>query len=81
MIAVNIAHQLGYKMTMIGALSLLLASMFIPFFARIREIFLFGEIMQGISWGVFETIPAACVAKVVPLAIRAYITTYSNLCW
>lgn len=81
MLAGNVAHRLGYKKTLIIALGFLVCCIFIPFFAPSKVIFLVGEVLQGISWGVFETMPAAYAAEVAPLALRAYITTYSNLCW
>ncbi|KAK8041959.1 MFS maltose permease [Apiospora rasikravindrae] len=75
------AQRFGYKRTVITALLFVTVFVFIPFFAPSREVLLVGEILQGIPWGVFEAMPASYAAEIVPLAIRPYITTYSNLCW
>ncbi|KAI0128506.1 putative general alpha-glucoside permease [Xylariales sp. AK1849] len=76
-----VTQRIGYKRTMVGALSLMIAFIFIPFFAPSLGVLLFGEIMQGIPWGVFETMPAAYASEVSPMVLRPYITTYANLCW
>ncbi|KAK8090166.1 Sugar porter family MFS transporter [Apiospora hydei] len=75
------AQRFGYKRTVITALLFISVFVFIPFFAPSLEVLLVGEVLQGIPWGVFEAMPASYAAEVVPLAIRPYITTYSNLCW
>ncbi|KAI1640251.1 sugar transporter-domain-containing protein [Biscogniauxia mediterranea] len=76
-----VAQRVGYRKTMIGALVLMIAFIFIPFFARtLRELFI-GEVMQGIPWGVFSTMPAAYASEVSPLVLRPYITTWANMCW
>jgi SP family general alpha glucoside:H+ symporter-like MFS transporter len=54
---------------------------FIPFFAQDLTTLLIGEIMQGIPWGVFQTMTTAYASEVAPVALRAYLTTYVNLCW
>ena len=42
--------------------------------------FLIGEILCGLPYGVFQTITTAYVS-VCPVGLRAYVTTYNNLCW
>jgi SP family general alpha glucoside:H+ symporter-like MFS transporter len=37
--------------------------------------------LQGIPWGVFQTMTTAYASEVAPVALRAYLTTYVNLCW
>lgn len=75
------AQRFGYKRTVITGLLFMIVFIFIPFFAPSKEVLLAGEILQGIPWGVFEAMPASYAAEVVPLVLRPYITTYSNLCW
>ncbi|KAK7987625.1 hypothetical protein PG989_007940 [Apiospora arundinis] len=75
------AQRFGYKRTVIGALIVMMLFIFIPFFAPSKAVLLVGEVAQGIPWGVFEAMPASYAAEVVPLVLRPYITTYSNLCW
>lgn len=76
-----ISEKYGYRKTMIGALSLMIAFIFIPFFAHNIETLLVGEILCGIPWGVFQTLTTAYASEVCPVALRAYLCTYVNLCW
>jgi SP family general alpha glucoside:H+ symporter-like MFS transporter len=76
-----ISEKLGYRKTIIGALVLVIAFIFIPFFAKSIVQLLVGEILLGIPWGVFQTITTTYAAEVCPVALRAYLTTYVNLCW
>lgn len=60
---------------------LVLAFIFIVFFAQNLPMLLAGEVLLGIPWGVFQTITTTYAAEVCPVALRAYLTTYVNLCW
>lgn len=71
----------GYRKTMIGALFLVTCFIFIVFFAKSLTMLLIGEILCGIPWGVFQTLTTAYAADVCPTQLRAYLTTYVNLCW
>jgi len=82
---------------MCGALTLLIAFIFIPFFAQNIQTILAGVILQGytsypfisfnanpiysIPFGVFQTLTTTYASEVMPVALRAYATTYVNLCW
>jgi SP family general alpha glucoside:H+ symporter-like MFS transporter len=77
-----IADRFGYRKTMIGALSLVVCFIFIVFF-NVNSLvqLLIGEILLGIPWGVFQTITTTYASEVCPTNLRAYLTTYVNLCW
>ena len=91
------SERFGYRRTMIAAvshphdvtnqtevwsqLSLMICAIFIPFFARNIQTLLAGEIIQGIPWGVFQTLTTAYAAEVAPVALRPYLCAYVNLCW
>jgi SP family general alpha glucoside:H+ symporter-like MFS transporter len=63
------------------ALFSMICFIFIPFFAQNLTTLLVGEVLQGIPWGVFQTMTTAYASEVAPVALRAYLTTYVNLCW
>ena len=42
---------------------------------------LVGQLLQGVPWGIFQTLTTAYASEIVPVALRAYLTTYVNLCW
>ncbi|KAF2094424.1 sugar transporter [Rhizodiscina lignyota] len=76
-----IADRFGYKKTMIGALTLVTGLIFIVFFTQSVQQLLAGLILLGIPWGVFQTLTTTYAAEVCPVHLRAYLTTYVNLCW
>jgi SP family general alpha glucoside:H+ symporter-like MFS transporter len=81
MISGIVADRIGYKKTMIGALVLVTGLIFIVFFTQSLVQLLVGLILMGIPWGVFQTLTTTYAAEVCPTQLRAYLTTYVNLCW
>lgn len=81
MVSGIVAEKIGFKKTMIGALCMVTCFIFIVFFAQSLPMLLIGEILCGIPWGVFQTLTTTYAAEVCPVALRAYLTTYVNLCW
>ena len=76
-----IVDRVGYKKTMIGALTLLAGFIFLAFFAQSLPMLLTAEILMGLPWGAFQTLTTTYDAEVCPVSLRAYLTTYVNLCW
>lgn len=80
-IAGIIADRIGYRKTLIGALCLTTAFIFIVFFAVNLEMLLAGEILLGLPWGAFQTLTVSYASEVCPTTLRVYLTTYVNMCW
>lgn len=76
-----ISERIGYRKTMIGALLFIMCCIFITFFAKDVNMLLAGYVLSGLPWGVFQTLTTTYAAEVAPVALRAYLTTYVNLCW
>jgi SP family general alpha glucoside:H+ symporter-like MFS transporter len=76
-----IADRYGYRKTLCGALFLCICFIFIIFFSETLIQLLIGEMLIGIPWGVFQTLTTTYAAEVCPTHLRAYLTTYVNLCW
>lgn len=76
-----VADRFGYRKTLIGALALCTGFIFIIFFSETLPQLLVGEILVGIPWGVFQTLTTTYASEVCPTHLRAYLTTYVNLCW
>ncbi|KFZ06821.1 hypothetical protein V501_07041 [Pseudogymnoascus sp. VKM F-4519 (FW-2642)] len=76
-----VSERFGYRKTMIVSLVIMTAFIFIPFFAENLIVLAVGEILCGIPWGVFQTLTTAYASEVCPTQLRAYLTTYNNLCW
>lgn len=54
---------------------------FVSFFAVRVEMLLVGQMLCGLTWGVYATTGPAYASEVCPLALRGYLTVYINLCW
>lgn len=76
-----IAERIGFRKTMIGALTAVTGLIFIVFFVQSIEMLLVGLILLGIPWGVFQTLTTTYAAEVTPVPLRPILTTYVNLCW
>lgn len=76
-----LSERYGYRKTMIISLISVVAFVFILFFARGLLDLLIGEVLCAIPWGVFQVLTTAYASEVCPTQLRAYLTTYVNLCW
>ncbi|KAK9252326.1 general substrate transporter [Lipomyces tetrasporus] len=75
------SERYGYRKTMISALIAICGFVFIQFFAPNIQTLQVAYILCGFPWGVFQTVTTTYAAEVCPIALRAYLTTYVNLCW
>lgn len=80
-LAGRIQPILGYKKTILGALLLMKAFVFILFFAPNIQTILIGFTLCGIPWGIFQPLATSYASEVLPVALRAYLATYINMCW
>lgn len=76
-----VAEKIGYRKTMIGALVLVTAFIFIIFFSESLVQLLIGETLVGIPWGVFQTLTTTYAADVCPTHLRPILTSFVNLAW
>lgn len=76
-----LAEKLGCKKTMIAALAFITATIFLLFFAKNAAMILAGQILCGIPWGVFQTLPNTYASDICPIGLRPYLTTYINFAW
>jgi SP family general alpha glucoside:H+ symporter-like MFS transporter len=76
-----VSERFGYRKTMIASLVAITTFIFIPFFAESLSILALGEVLCGMPWGVFQTLTTVYASEVCPTQLRAYLTTYVNLCW
>ncbi|GFF46187.1 maltose permease MAL61 [Aspergillus udagawae] len=75
------ASKFGYRKVMMIALLFLTAFIFIVFFANSAAVLLVGQVLCGLSWGVFATVGPAYASEVCPTNLRGYLTIYVNMCW
>ncbi|KAL3476210.1 general substrate transporter [Aspergillus californicus] len=76
-----VSERFGYRRTLMACLAATVGFVFILFFAPNVGTLVAGELLMGIPLGVYQTLTVTYAAEVCPVAIRAYLTTYVNLCW
>jgi SP family general alpha glucoside:H+ symporter-like MFS transporter len=73
--------RFGYRRMLQISLACMTGFIFISFFAVRIEMLLVGQMLCGLTWGVYATTGPAYASEVCPLALRGYLTVYVNLCW
>ncbi|OBT83370.1 hypothetical protein VE02_08366 [Pseudogymnoascus sp. 03VT05] len=81
LVAGIIADRFGYKPTILGALFLTIAFIFIFFFAQNIGMLFAGGVLCGLPWGAFQILTTTYAADVAPIQLRPILTTYVNMCW
>ncbi|KAJ5138881.1 uncharacterized protein N7515_003729 [Penicillium bovifimosum] len=76
-----ISERYGYRRTLMACLASTVGFIFILFFAPNVQCLVAGELLMGIPLGVYQTLTVTYASEVCPVALRAYLTTYVNLCW
>lgn len=76
-----ISERYGYRKTLMACLASTVGFVFILFFAPNVQTLVAGEFLMGIPLGVYQTLTVTYASEVCPVALRAYLTTYVNLCW
>ncbi|KAI5864361.1 sugar porter family MFS transporter [Durotheca rogersii] len=71
----------GRKRTFFGCVALTAGLVFIQFFARSLQALLVGELLGGLVLGCFVVIGPTYASEVCPMALRGYLTSYTNLCF
>ncbi|KAK9489818.1 hypothetical protein V1508DRAFT_426841 [Lipomyces doorenjongii] len=71
----------GHKRVLIGALFAMTGFIFIMFFAPNIETLTVGGFLCGLPWGVFASAAPAYASEVLPLSLRVYFTSYTNMCF
>ncbi|MCJ1396978.1 hypothetical protein MMC11_000170 [Xylographa trunciseda] len=72
---------LGYKRVLLGSLVILSCFIFMTFFAPDIGVLTAGEFLCGLPWGIFATVAPAYASEVLPLSLRVYLTSYTNMCF
>lgn len=74
-----LVQRFGQKKTLIYALVCLSGFIFIVFFAPSTAVLLVGWFLCGLPWGVFASSAPAYASEVLPLRLRIYLTSYTNM--
>jgi len=73
--------RFGQKRVLLGALTVLSGTIFLTFFAPNIVVLMVGELLCGLPWGVFASSAPAYASEVLPMCLRVYLTSYTNMCF
>lgn len=76
-----VTPKYGHRKVIMGTMVALSAFIFIVFFAPNTKVLLVGNTLFSVPMGIFATTGPSYAAEVTPVALRAYLTAYINLCW
>ncbi|KAL7624244.1 hypothetical protein AAE478_005803 [Parahypoxylon ruwenzoriense] len=71
----------GRKWAFFGCVILTACLVFIQFFARSLQVLLVGELLGGLVLGCYVVIGPTYASEVCPMALRGFLTSYTNLCF
>ncbi|EFX01607.1 alpha-glucoside:hydrogen symporter [Grosmannia clavigera kw1407] len=77
----HIVNRLGQKRVLLGALLGLCGTVCFTFFAPNIVVLMIGELLCGIPWGIFASSAPTYASEVLPLCLRPYLTSYTNMCF
>ncbi|WVW79631.1 hypothetical protein I302_101600 [Kwoniella bestiolae CBS 10118] len=82
-LVINIWTQdrFGARHTMMFFMAWMAAAIFIPVFAPTLPVLAAGELICGISWGIFQTLSTSYASEIVPTVLRPYVTAFVCMCW
>ncbi|KAI4715420.1 general substrate transporter [Aureobasidium sp. EXF-10727] len=81
LIAGPITNRLGYRLTTVFGLVLMILTIFVSFFANSLELLVVGQALEGVPWGLFIANSPAYASEVVPLALRALCAATLQMSW
>ncbi|KAL3471022.1 general substrate transporter [Aspergillus californicus] len=71
----------GFKRVFMGGLLCMCGFIFVSFFGKSIGAQVAGQVLCGIPWGMFATIGPAYSSELLPMALRSYLTAYTNMCF
>ncbi|KAL4902066.1 hypothetical protein BDW74DRAFT_187042 [Aspergillus multicolor] len=71
----------GFKKVFMGGCLCMCMFIFVSFFGESIGMQVAGQVLCGIPWGMFATIGPAYSSELLPMALRSYLTAYTNMCF
>ncbi|KAL4967046.1 general substrate transporter [Aspergillus stella-maris] len=71
----------GFKKVFMAGLLCMCGFIFVSFFGKSLGAQVAGQVLCGIPWGIFATIGPAYSSELLPMALRPYLTAYTNMCF
>ncbi|ROT43778.1 alpha-glucosides permease MPH2/3 [Sodiomyces alkalinus F11] len=76
-----LVDTLGQKRVIVASLALLACFVCMTFFADSIVVLMFGQLFCGVPWGIFASSAPAYASEVLPMCLRVYLTSWTNMCF
>jgi SP family general alpha glucoside:H+ symporter-like MFS transporter len=76
-----LVNKFGYRNVILGSLIVLSGFVTLTFTAPNITVLFIGEVLCGFPWGALATIAPAYASEILPLPLRVYLTSYTNMCF
>ncbi|KAJ5202917.1 hypothetical protein N7449_004996 [Penicillium cf. viridicatum] len=76
-----LTDRFGHQRVMVGCLVVLSLFLLLIVFASNIQMLVAGYVLCGLPWGAIQTLSMAYAAEVLPVVLRAYLTSNINNCW
>ena len=76
-----LVNQFGQKRVILAALVVLTGFIATSFAAPNLIVLIVGQVLCGLPWGIFATSAPSYASEVLPLSLRVYMTSYTNMCF
>ncbi|KAJ6571051.1 putative maltose porter [Mycena capillaripes] len=76
-----LTSRIGYRWATLLGLALMNATIFVTFFANSLPVFVVGQLLEGLPWGIFIANAPAYCSEIVPLRLRAPATQILQMFW
>ncbi|KAL4999843.1 general substrate transporter [Aspergillus recurvatus] len=76
-----LVKRYGFKKVFMCGLLCMCGFIFVSFFGKSVGAQVAGQVLCGIPWGMFATIGPAYSSELLPMALRSYLTAYTNMCF
>lgn len=71
----------GQKRVIVASLVVLACFISMTFFAHNIVVLMLGQLFCGVPWGIFATSAPAYASEVLPMSLRVYLTSWTNMCF
>ena len=73
--------RFGHRNVLLGALLAMTAIIAITTFSPNISVLCVGQFLAGFPWAIFATTAPAFASEVLPMVLRVYLTSWTNMCF
>lgn len=76
-----LVDKFGHRKVLLASLVAMAGVTFITFFSPNVGVLCAGQLLAGFPWGIFATTAPAFASECLPMVLRVYLTSWTNMCF